>query len=585
MTYETTPGREPIVIVEIEQDLCGLTYGVSPCMASATNKCYKTLATCRSPESFAKGDPLRLRFTYPRDDLSRVSETLIPSLVSVSTYPAKLNVGAGDRNISPLGVRASVSVVLQDHPYHDRLTDPHYADRTAEPQGTFWGRWKARNPYYAGRLMHIYEGYIGQALAEMQKRTYVIEKLAGPDGAGKVSIKGLDILRKTDDTKAQAPAQSEGVLIADITNSDASFTIDPAGEGDKYPAAGLVRIGSEIIEYTRVDDVFTVVERGARNTEAAAHKQDDSVQACLEYDDERVDAIIYDLLVNYAGIPATMIDYDAWQDEADVWLAGQGLTAVIAEPTGVAKLLAELSEQGRAYIWWDEYSQLVRFSAIRPPSNIAGETVQILTDNENLIADSVAVNDAADQRLSRIIIRYAAVDPTKRVDDATNYSRIRVIADLEAEGENQYGESKTKIINARWLAADAAADTVIIGTRILSRYRNNPETVDIAVDAKDREISIADTIDIITAGITDETGAPFRRRYQVIEAEEIDPGHRMRYTVQRSFFSVDARYGGFMRDDAPVYAYASDEDKAIGAYFVDEATLLFPDGTGPYRFA
>ena len=350
MSYETTPGREPIVIVEIEQDLCGLTYGVPPCMATAANKCYKTLATCRSPENFTKGDPMRLRFTYPRDDLSRVQETLIPSLVSVSTYPAKLNVGAGDRNISPLGVRASVSIVLQDHPYHDRLTDPHYEDRTADPQGTFWGRWKARNPYYAGRLMHIYEGYIGQSLSEMQKRTYVIEKLSGPDGAGKVSIKGLDILRKTDDTKAQAPAQSEGVLIADITDSDDSFTIDPAGEGDNYPAAGLVRIGSEIIEYTREYDTFTVVERGARNTEAAAHKSDDSVQACLEYDDARVDAIIYDLLVNYAGIPATMIDYDAWQDEADVWLAGQGLTAVIAEPTGVAKLLAELSEQGRAYI-------------------------------------------------------------------------------------------------------------------------------------------------------------------------------------------------------------------------------------------
>jgi len=585
MTYETTSGREPIVIVEIEQDFCGLTYGVPPCMATAGNKCYKTLATCRSPESYDKGEPLRLRFTYPRDDISRVSETLIPSLVSVSTNPAKLNVGAGDRNVSPLGVRASVAVVLQDHPYHDRLTDPHHADRAAAAQGTFWARWKARNPYYSGRLMHIYEGYIGQELAAMQKRTYVIEKLAGPDGSGRVSIKGLDILRKTDDTKAQAPRQSEGVLLNDISDSDVSFEVGPEGEGDNYPAAGLARIGSEIIEYTRAGDVFTVVERGARNTEAKSHKAEDSVQVCLEYDDVRVDSIIYDLLVNYSGIPASMIDYDDWEDEADVWLAGQGLTAVIAEPTGVAKLLAELSEQGRCYIWWDEYAQKVRFRAIRPPSNVAGETVPVLTDDANMIADSVAVNDAADQRLSRIIIRYASVDPTKKVDDATNYSRIRVIADLDAETADQYGESKTKIINARWLAADAAADTVIIGTRILSRYRNNPETVDLAVDAKDREITLADTIDIITAGITDETGAPFRRRYQVIEAEEIDPGHRMRYTVQRSFFSVDARYGGFMRNDAPVYAYASDEDKAIGAYFVDEATLLFPDGTGPYRFA
>ena len=46
---EAVFGREPITIVELEQDTCGLRYGVAPCTAvlglTGDRKCFNTRAT------------------------------------------------------------------------------------------------------------------------------------------------------------------------------------------------------------------------------------------------------------------------------------------------------------------------------------------------------------------------------------------------------------------------------------------------------------------------------------------------------------------------------------------------------------
>lgn len=44
----------------------------------------------------------------------------------------------------------------------------------------------------------------------------------------------------------------------------------------------------------------------------------------------------------------------------------------------------------------------------------------------------------------------------------------------------------------------------------------------------------------------------------------------------------DGRYAFIAPNDTPVYTSASDEQIELYAFIVDETTLLFPDGTGPY---
>jgi hypothetical protein len=81
---------EPVTLVEIDRDVCSLTFGVSPCPATGT-KCYNTWATCAARSAFAVTTQT-LRFAKPRADLP-LSFEAIPSVISTSASPTELNVG------------------------------------------------------------------------------------------------------------------------------------------------------------------------------------------------------------------------------------------------------------------------------------------------------------------------------------------------------------------------------------------------------------------------------------------------------------------------------------------------------------
>ena len=65
-------------------------------------------------------------------------------------------------------------------------------------------------------------------------------------------------------------------------------------------------------------------------------------------------------------------------------------------------------------------------------------------------------------------------------------------------------------------------------------------------------------------------------------------GPQMRaYLTKRLYEEVEGtcsgRFGYITPDTYPVYGSATAAEKAAGSWIVDEGTLLFPDGTGPYR--
>src|SRR5690606_7730188 len=134
-----------------------------------------------------------------------------------------------------------------------------------------------------------------------------------------------------------------------------SFTISPSGEGTNYPASGWVAIGGEeIIEYsTRTGDTFSGLTRGAFNTTAADHELGARVQLCTRYDSQKVTAIIYDLLVNYASVPSSYIPVSDWTAEDDTYIQ-RTYSTLIAEPTPVNDLINELLVQTASSLWWDE---------------------------------------------------------------------------------------------------------------------------------------------------------------------------------------------------------------------------------------
>ena len=75
-------------------------------------------------------------------------------------------------------------------------------------RGSFWGKLLARNKFWEGRRVDILTGYLDADTgaydpANFIRRTYVIEAIAGPDRAGKVSLVAKDPLKFADSNRAR----------------------------------------------------------------------------------------------------------------------------------------------------------------------------------------------------------------------------------------------------------------------------------------------------------------------------------------------------------------------------------------------
>lgn len=124
-------GRETIVLFEIDVPKCTRTYGIAPCMAvlgtTGTRKCYNTRSSCQDAANYDPG-VLTLRFAITQEGLLQYGP-LIPSMVSLETTPAAINLAAMDRNMSALGTREVVTIQFDDHKHSDHLVDPYRLER------------------------------------------------------------------------------------------------------------------------------------------------------------------------------------------------------------------------------------------------------------------------------------------------------------------------------------------------------------------------------------------------------------------------------------------------------------------------
>lgn len=558
-------GRRPFQIIEIDYDRCSLTYGNVPCTASigvtGEIKCFNTRATCQDADNFTAADST-LKFCQASSEQPR-SETFFPFVTGIEHSPSAIDPGKS------LGRRASLKITMQDAPHHDRGIDPYVTERTYAPaeQGTFWGKFLARVPYYRGRTLRWLSGYLADDgsydAANFQTRYFVIERIDGPDADGRVSIVAKDPLKLADDERAQAPAASTGTLDAGISDSDTTLTLS---DGSGYPDAGKIRIGSEVISYTKIgspggEDLN--ITRAQNNTTAAAHSAGDQVQLCLDYSSQSIDVIVSDLLQTYAGVPASYIPTADWAQEVSDYLP-RLYTALITEPTGVKQLLSELTEQVPHYVWWDERDQEIKLRALKSPS-----PTTVYNDDEHFLADSITQDDDQERRISRVVTYVGQIDPTKSLDDVTNWATVRVSVDLDTEGADKYGQVASKKIFARWIttANTAAADEM--NAELLARYAEAPRLLDFELDPKDAGLWTGDVFQAATRFMQDATGAAETRYFQVLSVKE----HKDRYKYKALNFT----YVGSDSDTRQVIISSDSTDVDIRVLY--ESIYGRPDGT------
>lgn len=545
-------GRQPFQYVEIDLDYCANNAGVAPCTASQTGdaKCFNTYTTCNDTANFNLSTKT-YRYCSPNGGKVPRGLDAIPCLRSISITPAEITAGKG------LGLRAACSITLQDFPHSDIRIDPYVNERTYIPinRGTYFGKLKARNPFYNGRIMRVYSGYLNEDgsfdIANFEKRTFVIEQWDGIDANGITKITSKDILKLAADERAVCPKASLGKLNLDMTNIATSCTLTPLGVGADYDASGYVRIGSEVMSYTRSGDTLTIT-RGQKGTTASTHKQGDTVQLCYNVVGQKAQDIVYDLLTSYAFVDSAYIDKAAWDAEQLGYLPRLYNTLITA-PTGVSKLLSELSEQVGFFIFWDEVNSLIRFQTIRP--NSAGETVHELTSEKNILADSLTLKDLADERVNESWVYYGIIDPTKNLTDDTNYSNLYIASNVDDQSQVQNRDVRIKKIQSRWILDRAAAEDM--ARRYLQRFAQAPIEANFLLDAKDSNIGLADFVTVESKQYQDFNGSPLQILLQIIKRTEKQTGTTWAFTARQFAFST------FVYSIRPVYIDGGYSDELL----------------------
>ncbi|MCA1418575.1 hypothetical protein, partial [Bradyrhizobium sp. BRP23] len=471
---------QSLTYIEIDIPFCSLTYGVAPCTASIPTtgdaKCFNSIKTCQDRDNFTESE-VTLRFAKPTEYLPREIDC-IPSIVSVDFSPATVSLG------KDLGQRASLTVTFQDHPHSDtgQGYDKYRTERAydAYSQGSYWGKFRARQPFLRGRALRWINGVVGEALADMETWNFIIESFNGPTPDGKFTIVAKDLLKLADGDRAQCPVLSNGFLAADITAGATTATLLPAGIGNaEYPAGGTDYLcigGNEIVQYSRVGDTLTFSARGALGTTASAHRAQDRVQVVRHYASQDAADILYDLLVNYADVDASKITLANWQDETGTFL-GNVYTGTVTEPTSVATLCAEIIEQAALAVWHDAQADQLRLQVLRAVPTDANTFTP-----ENTIEKSLTIKEQESKRISRVQVYFGQIDPTKPLSNQDNYRSTSLIIDEDAEAD--YGVSSIKTIQSRWIPQAGRAVADRLGAVQLGRYRDAPRQVQLRLQRR-----------------------------------------------------------------------------------------------------
>jgi hypothetical protein len=563
-------------------------------IVNRTAACYNTRATCQNSTNYA---PSRTSHNYlfttlssdfPKSLWSVPNVALVsPCLMGIERAPTRMGLGVG------LGYRAAIQVRLKDFAHHDRGTDLYTANRqyTPEEQGTFWGKFLTRNKYYQGRELVLYTGYLTETgaydAANFQTRTYIIERIDGPDRAGNVTITAKDVLKFADDDRSQVPEPTIATLNAVLTDIQIGTVAVLDLETSKFATSGFARFGREIFAYSaRTVSSITISARAQKGTTADAHKIGDNIQFCMVWDEVNVVTILQQLLdVAYqttpgftrnAGLATVWLDLTGWTAEKVAWLNSVNLTSVLSEPVGVRTLIEELVENCLFSIWWDELATVVRIKAVSP-----NQSVGTLTDQNNLLADTVAVKDDPAQRVTQVWVWYAPDDWTEK--EAWNYQYLYIQLDVDAEGIDKYDETKARIIRSRWIPS--AALSIQLAGRTLTLFKDNPRVIQFSLDAKD-SVETGEYYTLDTQSIQNFDGSNLLMDVVILETKETMVGSTVEYLAQEYAFT--GKYGVIGFDDTALVVaatpdtitFASSASSEDGVYVGHVVRIVSGTGAG-----
>lgn len=345
--------RVNVTVLEIDIDRCTLTYGNAPCTASgaAGAECYNTFRTCQDKANYSKGTQT-ISFT-DRGAPIPAGEPLRPYLSSIKFAPTEIDPEGG------LARRASVTLMAADEPDSDIETDPYVATRATPAQGTFWARFMARNHNVSGRPARIRRAYLtgDWDWADFVDELYIIDSIKGPSGRGDVTITLKDPVKLADRVKLPAPTSGKLAVAMTANDNEAVLVL---GNGSQYDDSGYVRIGSEIIRFTRklVQNGFNFIDNDlegftATNATLASDADTMTVTATAADPQIRVATSIYGYRYRYVIARLKRTAAGTWQGRCYYTTTGHG--GAHGESASYYKDISEPAGIGSDYVYavWD----------------------------------------------------------------------------------------------------------------------------------------------------------------------------------------------------------------------------------------
>lgn len=488
-------GKIAVSFFELDIPYCEKIYGVT-CNAelgvTGDHKCFNTRnnsVDCQDIPSYTAGTYLTLRFGVEGQPFI-ASMPCIPSMTS----PPNIT-NAVIKPGESIGERAGFSVTLKDHPHGDAGIDKYIADRAYNPfeRGTFWGKFRARNPYIQSVPCRVVRGYVGEDVWDIEH--FILKEIKGPDSGGTVTISGLDFMYLLSDKSAQAPRASKGFLSADISATATSITLLPAGVGSEYPASGKWSVGSEKMSFTKTSgDTFTVV-RGVDDTVADAHSVQDLAQESAEFGPATAADLIDRLVTEYSPLDGSRINLPYWQDLVSRF-SDTLYTASVVKPTSTEKLINELVEQAGLVLYGSTRTQQIEFDILRPPT-VLGEPL----DENRILAGTFSQSDQPGKRYSQVWVFYNQRDVYKNLDEPGNFYS----AFIKVPGQNLYETESIKKIYSRWIPKFGRPVAEDVASRAIARYVDPPRLFTFSL-FPDQSVSLGDSRPISMPSLQDATG-------------------------------------------------------------------------------
>jgi hypothetical protein len=545
------PGKQSVTIVELRLDLCQNVYGTAPCTAAigitGADRCYNCRGGCQDSANYNPTTKVYRFATRRVDGIQQPGDgPTFPTLLAVQSAPTILSPGNG------LGVRSSLSVTIQDHPWTDSGIDPYLSLRSFDPdeRGSFLARFFTRNKYYTNRTVQVLTGYLEDDgtydVANFQRRTYIITKVSGPSTNGTVTIEGKDPLKLADGEKAQWPPASTATLRTATNELVTTIAIDdPALQITDWWTAGqrYIRVEDEIMLATAISGSATItpsltVTRATMPlwydfslNVATPHAVGATVQACWKFDAKVYD-IAFFLLNSVAGIDAAYLPLTEWQAEIDNGFQYLTFHALLTSPVAVKDLLVEMTKLN-TLIWWDERASVVRLKGFRFQQTNAAD----VTDANNIIGESIAVADNTAQITTQAWMFYDMNSPISNPDLPSTYRVTDVRANLDRETAAEFGASYISQTRTRWLNRSDTGTVASIGETMVRQYQDVRKVLTWAMDPKDDKWWTGDTISIATKYIMDENGLATPRNYLITQVDEMmtEAGIRYKYTALEQF--------------------------------------------------